>query len=279
VIGFITGCVFAFEGASVDGKILEHGYYDVAKVDKSGKFSISSWDSVSGVYLFIESGWDGPCCVSPYYTRFSIGRNLNSKTNDSIWVLTDFSGIDSLNEELKKGKSLSLGKFTKLEFDSTHVQYLVHGTNRPVDVKKKRDYLDSLKLYDTDSLENLGNQEYLDYLNLLPEIYFADYFLYRSGNAVTALCGVIHSVCYYKIGCFYQNDGSFVFDSLPEPSKMSRTMGCLDGIGSFIRPKIRNPKKEKRLNNLYKINGSSSFKGSSNIVIQNKQPMFQLKGN
>lgn len=284
LIGIVIGQSFASDGVSVDGKALEYGYYDVAKVAENGKFSISGWDSTSGIYLVVESGWDGPCCTSPYYTRFSIGKNLNSKKNDNIWVLTDFSGIDSLNMELKKGNPLSLDKFTKLEFDSSHAQYLLHANNRAGDIKVKRDFLDSVKAYNTDSLEYLSEQEYMeylasiDYLNSLPEIYHFDYFLYNRENAVTALCGVTHSVCNYKIGCFYQNNGSFVFDSLPNPHKMARSIGCPDGVGSSVQSVIRKSKKNNGVDKLYKINGTSAFKGSSNIVIQNRQSKLQLKG-
>ena len=286
VILFLAGPALASDGVSVHGKALEYGYYDVAKVAENGKFSISGWDSTSGIYLFVESGWDGPCCVSPYYTSFSIGKNLNSKQNDNIWVLTDFSGIDSLNMELKNGNPLSLENFTKLEFDSIHVQYLLHGVrvNRPVDIKVKRDFLDTLKAYHPDSLEYLSEQEYMeylasiDYLNSLPEIYHSDYFLYNRENVVTALCGVVHSVCNYMIGCFYQNNGSFVFDSLPNPHKMARAIGCPNSAGSSVRSVIRNSKKKNGVDGLYKINGVPALKGSSNIIIQNKQLKLHLKG-
>lgn len=273
-------------GSNSDAATLESGYFDITNLsnDLGYSFSYSTRDSIDGVYLYVESGWDGPCCTSPYYTMFSIGKNLNSKKNDNIWVLTDFSGIDSLNMELKKGNPLSLDKFTKLEFDSSHAQYLLHANNRAGDIKVKRDFLDSVKAYNTDSLEYLSEQEYMeylasiDYLNSLPEIYFSDYFLYKRGDVVTALCGVTHSVCNYKIGCFYQNNGSFVFDSLPEPSKMARTIGCPNGVGSSVQSVIRKSKKNNGVDKLYKINGTSAFKGSSNIVIQNRQSKLQLKG-
>lgn len=273
-------------GSNSVATTLESGYFDIPNLsnDLGYSFSYSTRDSIDGVYLYVESGWDGPCCVSSYYTRFSIGKNLNSKQNDNIWVLTDFSGIDSLNLELKRGNPLSLDKFTKLEFDSTHVQYLLHANNRAGDIKVKRDFLDSVKVYNTDSLEYLSEQEYMeylasiDYLNSLPEIYHFDYFLYNSENVVTALCGVVHSVCNYEIGCFYQNNGSFVFDSLPNPHKMAHAIGCPNGVGSSVQSVIRKSKKNNGVDKLYKINGTSAFKGSSNIVIRKNQSKLQLKG-
>lgn len=286
VILFFAGPTLASDSNSVAATTLESGYFDITNLSNDWGYSIPyrTLDSTSGIYLFVESGWDGPCCVSPYYTSFSIGKYLNSKQNDNIWVLTDFSGIDSLNMELKKGNPLSLDKFTKLEFDSTHVQYLLHANNRAGDIKVKRDFLDTLKAYHPDSLEYLSEQEYMeylasiDYINSLPEMYLLDYFLYQRENAVVALCGVAHSVCHYQIGCFYQDNGSFVFDSLPNPRKMARSIGCPNSAGSSVRPLVRNSKKKNDVYHLYKINGTPAFKGSSNIVIQNKQPKLHLKG-
>ena len=120
---------------SVAARVMESGYFDVVSVNGEDEYGIVAFDSTEGVYLYVESGWDGPCCTSPYYTRFSIGKNMNSKQNDSIWVLTDFSDIELLNSELKKGNPLTLENFTRLEFDSTHVQYLVHGTDKKKDIR------------------------------------------------------------------------------------------------------------------------------------------------
>jgi len=103
--------------------------------------------------------------------------------------------------------------------------------------------------------------------------------LYKRKNAVTALCGFVHSICAYKIACFYQNDGSLVFDSLPNPRKMVGTPGCPDGMGSPLPPINQNLNKLNILDTkTYKINGTPATKGSSNIVIQNKQPKLWLKG-
>ena len=121
--------------------------------------------------------------------------------------------------------------------------------------------------------------KYWENHNIAIDYFVFDYFLYNRENVVTALCGVAHSVCNYEIGCFYQNNGSFVFDSLPNPSKMARSLGCPDAVGFSVRPIIRNSKKKNGVNNLYKINGVPATKGSSNIIIQNKQLKLHLKGN
>jgi len=290
VILFFVGFALASDSNSVAATSLRSGYFDITDLSDDRGYSIShtTLDSIDGVYLYIESGWDGPCCTSPYYTRFSIGKNLNSKQNDSIWVLTDFSDIELLNSELKKGNPLTLEDFTKLDFDSTRVQYLIHGTNKSADIKKRRDILEKgyKDYFSEDSLEYLNEQEYLEYLaylnylNSFPDIYFTDYFLYKRDSLEVALCGVVHAVCAYKIGCFYQNDGSFVFDSLPNPSKMVSAVGCPDGIGTSLIPMNRSIYKSKKIKGkLYKVNGTPATKSSSNIIIQNKKQKLQLKGN
>ena len=293
VLSFFVSSALASGSNSVAATLLDDGYFDITNLSNDWGFSIfrSTNDSIDGVYLYVERGWDGPCCTSPYYTRFYIGKNLNSKQNDSIWVLTDFSDIELLNSELKKGNPLTLENFTRLEFDSTRVQYLVHGTDKKRDIEIKKDvfkkgYKDYFRNFDNDSLENLNSQQYLeylaysDYINSLPEVYYPDYFLYKRKNAVTALCGFVHSICAYKIACFYQNDGSLVFDSLPNPRKMVGTPGCPDGMESsksFLTPKLY---RQSILDvESYKVNGVPATKNSSNIVIQNKRPKLQLKGN
>ena len=290
VILFFASSALASGSKSVAATVLSGGYFDIANLSDDWGFSISrsTKDSIDGVYLYVERGWDGACCTSPYYTRFFIGKNLNSKQNDSIWVLTDFSDIELLNSELKKGKPLTLENFTELEFDSTRVQYLIHGTDKKKDVEIKIDVLEKgYKDYFGDgNPENFNNSEeyleylaYLDYINSLPDVYFSDYFMYKRNNSEIALCGVAHSVCAYIIACFYQNDGSFVFDSLPNPIKMVGSVGCPDGMESsksFLTPKLY---RQSILDvKSYKVNGVPATKNSSNIVIQNKQPKLRLKG-
>ena len=268
---FMVICVssaLASERNSVVVGRLQNGYFDIAKINNEGDYSISGADSLDGIYFYVEHGWDGPCCDSPQYLRFFIGKNLNSKQNDNIWVLTDFSDIDSLHSGLKKGKSLTLENFTKLEFDSTHVQYLVHATNQPVDVEINRNL----------PKDSAGYFENLDYIQSLSVIHFHDYFLYKKENSVAVLCGIEDWLCYYKIGCLYQNDGSFVFDSLPDPDVMVSTQGCPNGDGSPLPPINRTLNKLNILDaKSYKVNGVSAKNGSSNIVIQNKQPKLRLK--
>lgn len=290
VLLFFASSALATGRNSVAATLLSHGYFDIINPSNNLGYSIShsASDSIDGIYLYVESGWDGPCCMSPYYTRFSIGKNLSSQQIDSIWVLTDFSDIELLNSELKKGNPLTLENFTRLEFDSTRVQYLVHGTDKKRDIEIKKDVFKKgyKDYFSDDSLEYLNEQEYLeylaysDYINSLPEVYYPDYFLYKRKNVVTALCGFVHSICAYKIACFYQNDGSLVFDSLPNPRKMVGTPGCPDGIESSIPFSTLKLYKQGVLDaQSYKVNGIPATKRSSNIVIQNKQPRLRLKGN
>ena len=251
-------------------------YYDIASMNSEGKYEIAAIDSLDGVYLYVESGWLRGCCDSPRYVGLTIGKNLSSERNESIWFLTDFFGLDSLNSELKKGKPLPLEKFTKLEFDSTNVQYLVYGFNldRRVDIRTNRVITEDT----TYIMGENGNIEVFSSYSI-PEAISLDYILFQREDSVAAFCGIINS-CSLEMACFYQNDGSFVFDSLPSISNMSFDGLCLISDGSPLPPTNQNLNKLNILDaKLYKVNGTPATKGSSNIVIRkNKQPRLRLKG-
>lgn len=249
----LTCASFAFDRDFVDAN-LWHGYFDIMNLlDDEGNYekSYSTMDSIDGIYLFVEGGWDGPCCVSPYHLRLSIGKNMMRMQKDSVWVLVNSADRDSLNSELKKGNSLSMEKFKKLEFDSSHVQYRIDSSNPlelDIDIQKDSSH-------------------------------FYYYVLYQTENSIATLCGIVNAVCYYQIGCIYRNDGSLNFDSLPDPMKLNRMEGCPDGGGSSLQPMVRNLKKQNDWDKLYKVNGVPAIRNSSNIVIRkNKQPKLQLKG-
>jgi hypothetical protein len=248
----LTCASFAFDRDFVDAN-LWHGYFDIMNLlDDEGNYekSYSTMDSIDGIYLFVEGGWDGPCCVSPYHLRLSIGKNMMRMQKDSVWILVNSADSDSLNFELKKGNALSLEKFKKLEFDSSHVQYRIDSSNPlelDIDIQKDSSH-------------------------------FYYYVLYQTENSIATLCGIVNAVCYYQIGCIYRNDGSLNFDSLPDPMKLNRIEDCPESGGSSLQPMIRGLKKQNELEQLYKVNGTPVSKGSSNIVFQNKQPKLQLKG-
>lgn len=253
IILMLTCASFAFDRDFVDAN-LWHGYFDIMNLlDDEGNYekSYSTMDSIDGIYLFVEGGWDGPCCVSPYHLRLSIGKNMMRMQKDSVWVLVNSADRDSLNSELKKGNSLSMEKFKKLEFDSSHVQYRIDSSNPlelDIDIQKDSSH-------------------------------FYYYVLYQTENSIATLCGIVNAVCYYQIGCIYRNDGSLNFDSLPDPMKLNRMEGCPDGGGSSLQPMVRNLKKQNDWDKLYKVNGVPAIRNSSNIVIRkNKQPKLQLKG-
>ena len=252
IILMLTCASFAFDRDFVDAN-LWHGYFDIMNLlDDEGNYEkfYSTMDSIDGIYLFVEGGWDGPCCVSPYHLRLSIGKNMMRMQKDSVWVLVNSADSDSLNFELKKGNALSLEKFKKLEFDSSHVQYRIDSSNPlelDIDIQKDSSH-------------------------------FYYYVLYQTENSIATLCGIVNAVCYYQIGCIYHNDGSLNFDSLPDPMKLNRIEDCPESGGSSLQPMIRGLKKQNELEQLYKVNGTPVSKGSSNIVFQNKQSKLQLKG-
>ena len=260
-----AGSAFAVDSTAA-ATALRNGYFDIMNLSNKWGSPIShpTKDSVDGIYLFAEFGFcanryidsDG---VYHYLLRLYIGKNMAGGRNDSIWVFTGSLDQDSINSELRKGNPLSLDYFTKLEFDSSREQYLVK-SHRPseaeINVTKK-------------------------------PIYGTFYILYQSGDSVAAFCGIKDGSCYYQIGCFYNNDGLFIFDSIPDPLTMTYGMGCpmcgeeIDDDEEFLRPIDRAVYKlNSDICPLYKVNGIPASQNSSNIVIQNKkQPKLQLKGN
>ena len=278
VILAFASSVLATGRNSVAARVMGNGYFNVASMNNNGEYEIAAIDSLDGAYLYVESGWLGGCCDSPRYIGLSIGNNLSSERNESIWFLTDYFRIDSLNSELKKGKPLPLEKFTKLEFDSTHVQYHVFNfnINGNKDIKTNRVITEDT----TYVMGKNGNIEFFPNVTK-PDAIIFDYILFQREDSVAAFCGIICNLCNFTIECFYQNDGSFVFDSLPTLSKQLSGAGCVYmGDGSPLPPVNQNLNKLNILDaKTYKINGTPATKGSSNIVIRkNKQPKLRLKG-
>ena len=258
ILAFASSALAAGKNSSAGARV-DNGYFDIAKVDGEGKYAIGGCDSTSGICLHVEHGWDGPCCVSREYLGLAIGTKLDSGKKENIWVLTDQTNMDSLQLELKKGNSLTLEKFTRMEFDSTYEQYFLRSTpdhRKDIVVKK-------------------------DSLVWSPEKYFIgnDYILYQKEDSLVVLCGLSNAICYFETACFFRNDGSFLFDSLPNPG-LAGSSGCPQGGGSSMLPINRGLNEKNALNEtLFRINGVATVNKSSNIVIQNKQPRLRLKGN
>jgi hypothetical protein len=108
------------------------------------------------------------------------------------------------------------------------------------------------------------------------------YVLYQM-DSVAALCGVNNRTCLYHIGCLYNKEGVFVFDSIPVPDELiHHSLGCIQCVEFQSSLPPINYDFDK-LNNLmgksYKVNGIHATKNSSNIIIQNKKQKLQLKGN
>ena len=261
-----AGSAFAVDSSMVAATVLEKGYFDITNLSNKwgNEISFSSKDSIDGIYLYV----DHRVCADPYrdssgvihyLLRLYIGKNMAGSRNDSIWVLMDFFDKDSINSELKKGKPLTLEKFTKLEFDSSREQYLVN-SYRPYESEINTAYDSTNATF---------------------------YILYQRGDSVVALCGIDERSCFFEIGCFYNKEGRYVFDSIPDPYRMvTRGKGCqmcaeIDDDEEFLRPIDRTVYKlNSDICPLYKVNGVPATKNSSNIVIQNKkQPKLKLKGN
>jgi hypothetical protein len=256
VILFFVGAVFATEkGVAYENLVDGRFGMDTRSEHK---------DSINGVYLRFEEDWGGEMWTSPHYLRLFIGSNLDSSRNERVWVLTDYTNVDSLNSELKNGNKLELDKFVELKFDPYHLEYLLDANIQLPDIEMKRRFIDE------DSLE------------YYPSRYFDTFFLYQKKDSLSVLCGVEPSGCFFRLGCFYHENESLIFDSLPDPDKWTKNhmRGCPLDVNSLLPSSNCITSRRQNNNKIqYKINGVSSTDRSSNVIIKGKKSVIQLKGN
>lgn len=139
--------------------------------------------------------------------------------------------------------------------------------------------MDDFVLVKIDSL-NYYSFYNIDYLyNRMTGIYFI-YKKYSNRFEYSALCNMVKYKIddgdFYEVQCEFQDDGTLNFDKLPDVKNISENFCSTHSIviNSSARFKQKN-NFAKQL--LYKVNGMPVFKGSSNIIIKNKQPKLQLK--
>lgn len=111
------------------------------------------------------------------------------------------------------------------------------------------------------------------------------YFIYKKYSEnfeYNALCNMMM----YKTGCGYysyaiqcefQDDGTLNFNKIPD-AKMVPENFCSTQLISLNRRKGFKQKKDFANFSIYKVNGTPDTKGSSNIIVKNKQSKLQLKG-
>ena len=127
-------------------------------------------------------------------------------------------------------------------------------------------------------LFNLG-YNYYDY-NYITGLYFI-YKKYSEEFEYNALCNIelLKFSCddSYAIQCEFQDDGTLNFDKLPDAKSIPE-----DFCSTLSIPPIRwghfEQKKDFMNQPFYKVNGTPATKGSSNIIIKNKQSKLRLKG-
>ena len=109
------------------------------------------------------------------------------------------------------------------------------------------------------------------------------YFIYKKYSdkfEYIALCNLIrYAVDYgyfYEIQCEFQDDGTLNFDKIPDAKTVPEDFCSTQSIPS-IRSSGFKQKNGFMNQPFYKVNGTPAENGSSNIVIQNKQPKLRLK--
>ena len=130
---------------------------------------------------------------------------------------------------------------------------------------------------------NLDEPHFFDLRNVynyLKGMFFI-YKKYSEKFEYNALCNMITLKLErnesFEIQCEFQDDGTQNFDKIPDAKTVPEDFCTTQSI-----PSIRSSgfKQKNDFMNLpfYKVNGVPATKGSSNIVIQNKQPKLRLKG-
>ena len=154
-------------------------------------------------------------------------------------------------------------------------------------VCEKKLSLENLSIDDF-TLEDLGKykSEYPILFNLRSVYNYVTgvYFIYKEYSdkfEYNALCNIelLSFGCddSYALQCEFQDDGTLNFDKIPNAKAIPENFCSTQSIPSNRRYYF---KQKNELANFpfYKVNGIPTTKNSSNIVIQNKQPMLRLKG-
>ncbi|MBR3070976.1 hypothetical protein [Fibrobacter sp.] len=201
--------------------------------------------------------------ASPIYTYYNPFEmwwtpNQSNKTNnpiDSVYFFVTNCGVDST-------QSYVCDKYLSLENISMDDFYLVIS-------KSYENDLDSRHEFNLDVFYNYMTGMYFIYKK------YSDKFEY------IALCNLIRFAVdygyFYEIQCEFQDDGTLNFDKIPNAKAIPENFCSTQSIPSNRRYYF---KQKNELANFpfYKVNGIPATKNSSNIVIQNKQPMLRLKG-
>lgn len=185
--------------------------------------------------------------------------NQSKKVNnpiDSVYFFVTNCGVDS-TQSYVCDKYLSLENLSMDDFDL-------------IISKSYEQELDSPHEFSLDDFYNYETGMYFVYKK------YSDKFEY------SALCNMTRyekgDGYSYEIQCEFQDDGSLNFKKIPDAKTVPEDFCSTQSI-STKRWNSFKQKKDFANQLLYNVNGSPASKNSSNIVIQNKQPMFQLKGN
>ena len=107
------------------------------------------------------------------------------------------------------------------------------------------------------------------------------YFIYKKYSdkfEYNALCNMrIMITPFYDIQCVFQDDGTLNFEKIPDVRTIPND-SCEIKLTHSSKLTVPHLKSIFANTPMFKINGTPATKNSSNIVIQNKQPVLQLKG-
>lgn len=221
-----------------------------------------------GLYFnYSMPGWE-PSAESP----LDVDNELLIRRNQSNIKGTD---EDSIFFYSKCGISYSENKTCSKKM---YIEDVIPENFKLVQNKQNSFYIDT-SLFHLESF-------YYNYAEDSTGIYFI-YKKYYRKLEYAALCNLILNYSaygnsssletpFYKIQCVFQDDGTLNFDKIPNANSISKEF-CT--TNSSLKIQKKNKVKDFFYQSLFfKVNGTFTSEGSSNIIIKNNQPTLQLKG-
>ena len=227
---------------------------------KPYKFGEDVWDYDENVISFnFEASYycEGCDWENPFNIRYTLPSDGETFDNDTVYFFMDCL-YNSSGRKVGR-EELSLEDVLNRKFMSAEI-FIECSTNVGFS-------------HDIDGFYNKCNDGYY----WTTGIYFI-YKKYSDKFEYNALCNIRKMVFpFYDIQCVFQDDGTLNFEKIPDVRTIPND-SCEIKLTHSSKLTVPHLKSIFANTLMFKINGTPATKNSSNIVIQNKQPVLQLKG-
>ena len=211
--------------------------------------------------------------------------NSNSPGEDFVWIMAyslscqdeSMQKFEPMQKLIQNGDATQLSLFKQnnelnlaLEYTVCATEYInsdiFHSAIAHAFIYQKTDRYSALcYLYEPSEAK-------YDEIIFMPPTYYASPFETGAQSASSL----------FSMACVYQDDGTLNFGAPPQMkdtewvNQYSATSSPVSNMYSNHKTHLNKCPSSKHF--LYRINGTPTMNNSSNIIINNKQPMFQLKG-